>query len=251
LWPLASHRCVAKRKTALPFPAQRRSSQATIGHSEAKSPSENILPAPCAGTIEIQGATLPFTYYAGAPYLRLEKVSLPDNQGDNLNGFDSELAWGFDPRSGAQISTGDEREYAKRDADFYYALDELRWFKSMDTVGIEEFEGRRCYRLPGINNWNKPNDHFYDVETGLLARYEFESDAGGAPTPTHEIFADYRSVDGVLVPMKQVVKMKPKGASDWTVFLTLTYTSVTFNDVHPAVFTPPQAVRDLAARPKP
>jgi hypothetical protein len=50
--------------------------------------------------------------------------------------------------------------------------------------------------------------------------------------------------------MKQTVKIKPKGASDWTVFLTLTYTSVTFNDVDPAVFAPPQAVRDFVAKGK-
>lgn len=203
------------------------------------------------GTMEIQGATLTFTYYAGAPYLRLEKVTLPNNLGDNLNGFDGQMAWGYDPRSGAQISSGDERESAKRDADFYYALDELTWFKSMETVGIEDFEGRRCYRLHGVNNWNKSNDHFYDVETGLLAGYEFESDAAGTPAPTHEIFSDYRPADGVLVPTKQTVKIKPKDASDWTVLLTLHYTSITFNDVDPAVFAPPQAVRDLAAKSKP
>jgi hypothetical protein len=40
------------------------------------------------------------------------------------------MAWGFDPRSGTQISTGDDRESAKRDADFYYALDELTYNSS-------------------------------------------------------------------------------------------------------------------------
>jgi hypothetical protein len=47
----------------------------------------------------------------------LEKVSLPDNKGEVFNGFDGELAWSFDPRSGPAITTGDERESAKRDAD--------------------------------------------------------------------------------------------------------------------------------------
>jgi hypothetical protein len=84
----------------------------------------------------------------------------------------------------------------------------------------------------------------------LLAAYEFESDAAGAPAPTHEIFSDYQRVDGVLIPMRQVVKIKPKSATDWSVLLTLTYTSVTFNDVDPAVFAPPQTVRDLASKNK-
>lgn len=43
----------------------------------------------------------------------------------------------------------------------------------METAGVEEFEGMRCYRLHGINNWSKSNDHFYDVETGLLAEVTF------------------------------------------------------------------------------
>jgi hypothetical protein len=118
----------------------------------------------------------------------------------------------------------------------------------LDTAQIE-----RGDFLGGENsvNWNKSNDHFYDVETGLLAAYEFESDAGGTPAHMHEIFSDYRSLDGVLIPMKQVVKIKPKGANDFNVFLTLTYTHVTFNDVDPTVFAPPQAVRDLAAKGKP
>lgn len=203
------------------------------------------------GTLDVHGATLPFTYYAMAPYQRLEKVSLPGNAGDVLNGFDGDLAWGFDPRSGAEINTGNDHESAKRDADFYYPLNELAWFKSMETGGIEDFEGHRCYHLHGINNWGKVNDHFYDVETGLLTAYEFESEGGGAPAPTHEIFLDYRPIDGVLVSMKQTVKIKPKGASDWNVLLTLTYTSITFNDVDPTVFAPPQVVRDLAAKEKP
>ena len=190
--------------------------------------------------------TLPFTFYAAAPYLRLEKTSLANNGGEVLNGFDGQLAWSMAPRGGAQIATGDEHESVKRDADFYYPLDELTWFKSMETVGIELYEGQRCYHLHGINRWNKPNDHFYDVETGLLVGYEFESEIG----LTHEIFADYRKVDGVLVPMLQTFWAKTIGrnGSSWRVMQTLTYTSVTFNDVDRAVFTPPKAVRDLAAK---
>jgi hypothetical protein len=206
------------------------------------------------GTTEIiEGADvirLPFVYFAGAPYLRLEKISLPNGAGDVLNGFDGAAAWSFDPRpgpqSGAQVNVGDERESMKRDADFYYPLNELSWFKSMKTVSVETFEGRSCYRLHGINNWNKSNDHFYDRETGLLAGYEFDSEFG----LIHEIFSDYKKVDGVLFPMKQTVKVKPK-SGDWVIQQTLIYESVTFNDVDPAVFRPPQPVRDLLAKTRP
>jgi hypothetical protein len=205
------------------------------------------------GTIEIHEADsvrrLAFVYFAGAPYLRLDRVSLPNGAGEVLHGFDGELAWTFDsrpgPHSGAHLYFGNDRESQKRDADFYYPINELFWFKSMETVGIEDLEGRPCYRLHGINNWDKSNDHLYDRETGLLTAHDFESDLG----PTHEIFSDYKKVDGVLVPMKQTVKVKSK-TGEWVVRNVVVYESVTFNDVDPVVFTPPQAVRDLAAKPK-
>ena len=206
------------------------------------------------GTNEVHGpskvVTLPFVFYASAPYLRLEKVSLPDNKGEVLSGFDGELAWSFDPRSGPAITTGDERESAKRDADFYYPLDELTWFKSMETAGLEDYEGQRCYHLHGINNWGKTNDHFYDQKTGLLVGYEFDSEWRGGSGLTHEIFSDYRKIDGVLVPMKQVVKIKSKSGGDWTVLQVTIYSSVTFNDVDRAVFTPPPSIRDLVSKGK-
>jgi len=187
---------------------------------------------------------LPFVYIASAPYRRLERVSLTGNGGDVLNGFDGQVAWSYDPRNkSARIYEGDDRESAKRDADYYYPLDELTWFKSMETVKEEEFEGRRCFRLHGINNWNKSNDHFYDRDTGLLAGYEFVSDLG----LTHQIFSDYQKVDGVLFPMKETVKVK--NGDDWVVRQVLNYASVTFNDVDQAAFKPPQPVQDLLAKP--
>jgi hypothetical protein len=196
------------------------------------------------GTLQVYEAgkveKVPFVYFAGAPYRRLEKVLLPNGAGEILNGFDGETAWSFDPSNGAKVYAGDEWQSMKRDADFYYALNELSWFKSMEMVGIEDFEGRTCYRLHGINNWNKANDHFYDRETGLLAGYEFNSELG----PTREIFSEYKKVDGVLVPTKQLVKAK-SSAGSWDLRQVLNFESVTFNDVDAAVFTPPQAVREL------
>jgi hypothetical protein len=206
------------------------------------------------GAIEIHREkgvfSLPFVFYAGAPFHRTDKVTLPNNAGESLSGFDGENAWSLDPNDGPQIVTGDERESARRDADFYYPINELSWFKSMETVGEADFEGQACYHLHGINNWNKSNDHFYDRQTGLLAGYEFDSAWRGGPGLTHEIFSDYRKVDGVLVSMKQVTKIRSKDGGDWSVVNVVTYKSVTFNDVDSGVFTPPQAVRDLLAKSK-
>jgi hypothetical protein len=49
--------------------------------------------------------------------------------------------------------------------------------------------------------------------------------------------------------MKQTVKVKSKDG-DWKIFRVITYSSYTFNDVDPAVFTLPTPVRDLLAKSK-
>jgi len=47
--------------------------------------------------------------------------------------------------------------------------------------------------------------------------------------------------------MKQIVKVRSKEGA-WTVVQVLNFESVTFNDVDPAVFAPPQSVRDLSTK---
>jgi len=172
------------------------------------------------------------------PNKRLEKTTFPGG-GVMLSGFDGEIAWENHPMLGPKIIQGDERESVRRDADFYYALDELAWFRSMETVGVEEFESQPCYHLKGINNWGKENEHFYDKATGLLAGYCFNSEWRGGPSVTIEVFDDYKKFDGVLVPTRTATK-SPAGTD------VVMISSVTFNDVDDSVFALPDKVRALA-----
>jgi hypothetical protein len=158
------------------------------------------------------------------------------------------MAWSVDPHEGPQIAIGDERESARRDADFYYVLDELSWFRSMINAGIETYEGQRCYHLHGLTNWGKLNDQFYDVRTGLLAGYEFEQPFPDGPKLVHEIFSDYRRIDGVLVPTRQTAKIRSKQGGDWSVLRTIRYSSVIFNKAEASALAPPAAVIALEAK---
>jgi hypothetical protein len=191
-----------------------------------------------------------FTAYAAAPYFQIQKLKASGKGGDVMNGFDGQIGWDFDPHQGPHIYGGAAAEFAKRNADFYFPLNQLSWFKSMNTVGIEKFEGRRCYHLKGITNWDKTEDYFYDEKTGLLEGYELDSDTGPTPTRSRIVLSDYRSVDGVMVAKQKIYKTKSKDTGEWTASQTLTFSSVVFNNVDPAVFVPPQAVRDLAAKDK-
>ena len=193
------------------------------------------------------GQLLPLVSLARAPDLKLERITLADGS-EVLTGFDGRMAWSLDPHDGAQILTGDERESARRDSDFYYALDELSWFRAMINAGIETYEGQRCYHLHGLTKWGKLNDQFYDVGTGLLAGYEFEQPFADGPKLVHEIFSDYRRIDGVLVPMRQTAKVRLEQGGDWSVLRTIRYSSVSFDKVDSPAFAPPAAVIALEAR---
>jgi hypothetical protein len=109
----------------------------------------------------------------------------------------------------------------------------------MENVGVEEFEGRPCYHLKGVNNWGRENEHFYEEASGLLAGYRFNSEWRGGPGVTIEVFDDYKKFDGVLVPTRITTK-SPAGID------VVKISSVTFNDVDDSVFALPDKVRALA-----
>jgi hypothetical protein len=118
----------------------------------------------------------------------------------------------------------------------------------MINAGVELYEGQRCYHLHGLTNWGKLNDQFYDVATGLLAGYEFEQPFPDGSKLVHEMFADYRRIDGILFPMRQTAKIKSKQDGDWSVLRTIRYMSVTFNSVEASAFTAPASVIALKAK---
>jgi hypothetical protein len=208
--------------------------------------------ATLTGTLELRKpdgfAKIPLVVRMRAPYFQLTTGTLPNNAGEDSSGFDGANAWHLAPGAKPEVFTGNTRESIKRDADFYYAITELSWFKSIETVGIEEFEGHSCYHLHGTTNWGVSNNQFYDRATGLLVGYEFDNVWRGAPALEHMIFSHYEKIDGVLVSMTQTSKAQLKSGGDWAVAQIMTNTSVTFNNVDPSVFTPPQAVRDLLAK---
>ena len=193
---------------------------------------------------------IPIVVRKRAPYLQLTTGTLPNGAGEDSSGFDGTNAWHLAPGGKAELFTGDSRESIKRDADFYYPVTELSWFAKMETVGVEDFEGHSCYHLHGTTNWGVSNNQFYDRVTGLLVGYEFDNTYHGAPALDHEIFSDYKKIDGVLVPMKQTSKAQPKsGAYEWIVVQVMTVSSMKFDPVDEGVFTPPKAVREAIAKP--
>jgi hypothetical protein len=84
----------------------------------------------------------------------------------------------------------------------------------------------------------KDNNQFYDVETGLLAGYRFES-YDASKTSTIVSFNDYKNFGGPLIVTKRIFR-----AGDHT--QTVTFTRVSYEPVSDSRFELPPAVKTLA-----
>lgn len=164
----------------------------------------------------------------------LQVVTLP--AGKSLSGYDGHTAWDLDSHGKVTIQEGDVVKSIARDADMYYHLHVRQYFRSMEVIDAQTFNGRPCYHVKGVNNWGKENEQFYDKETGLLVGYAFNTAWRGGRGAATLVFEDYRDFGGVRMPTKNTTR----DGDDVSVF---TIASVTWDDVPDSMFELPAAVR--------
>ena len=171
-------------------------------------------------------------YTGGGKFLQV--TMLPT--GKSMSGYDGHTAWDLDSHGKVTIHEGDEVKSIARDADMYYHLHVMHYFRSMEVTDVRPFNGRACYHLKGINNWGRQNEQFYDTETGLLLGYAFNTAWRGGNGEATATFEEYRDFGGV----RMAAKTTTRDGDSLSVF---TITSVTYDDVPDSVFTLPGAVR--------
>jgi hypothetical protein len=184
------------------------------------------------GTSKAGKAT--FVYYA-KPFKTLMKVTRDDGS-QVTSGFDGSVSWSIDSQ-GATIDKDTALEAVRRDADLQYALHQPDYFNNLDFAGVTDFEGRRCYWLHGTTHWGKDNNQFYDVESGLLAGYRFQSDDRSAAV-TIALFQDYKNFGGPLMATKLTFRTGDRSR-------TFHYKSVSYEPLADSVFELPHAVKAL------
>jgi hypothetical protein len=175
-----------------------------------------------------------FVYYA-RPFKSLIKLTRPDGT-EITAGFDGKVSWTITPQ-GASIDKGTPVEAIRRDKDLQYALHQSDYFRKLELASVTDFEGHRCYWLHGTTNWGKDNNQFYDIDTGLLVGYRFESD-DASKTIAIALFQDYKNFGGPLMATKNVER-----AGDQST--TFTYKSVSYEPLADSLFELPEAVKRL------
>jgi hypothetical protein len=176
-----------------------------------------------------------FVSYA-KPFKFLQKVTLPDGQ-ETQSGFDGSVMWSID-KNGASIDKDTPVESVRRDADLHYSLHQPDYFQKLELAGITDFEGHRCYWLHGTTHWGKDNNQFYDVDTGLLAGYRFQSDSSASAKVIIALFQDYKSFGGPLVATRNINRSGDRSQSASVI-------SVSYEPLADSMFELPPAVKAL------
>ena len=187
-------------------------------------------------TVSMPGMEASMEMFRAKPDRFVQKVNIGP-MGEVTQGYDGKVAWALNPMSGAQLVEGEALEAAKTNADFFSSLQDPANYTRSETVGLTDFEGRRCYKVT-VARGVREGVEYFDAETGLLAGF-----TGTTPTPQGDIqsttvFTEYGDFGGLKFP-KRIEQRSPVGN------VTITFTAVEFDKVDPAMFELPAAVKAL------
>ena len=169
----------------------------------------------------------------------LQVATLPS--GKSLSGYDGHTAWDLDAQGNVTIHEGDEIKSIARDADMYYRLHVMNYFRSLEVIDVQDFNGHSCYHLKGFNNWGRLNEQFYDRASGLLIGYAYNTAWRGGHGAATTVFEDYKDFGG----LRFATRVINHDGDEMSVF---TIDSLGYDDVDDALFRLPPPVRERLLR---
>ena len=181
------------------------------------------------------------TVYEAAPD-KVYAVSELGAMGKSEEGVSDGVAWEKSTMQGARLKEGDEKATALRHAVFNSDLHWRKVYKKVKTIGIETVNGSSAYRLELTPESGKPDEAYFDKESGLQVKRVIKIPTPMGELPMEAAISDYRAVGGVKVPHKVIQKVM-------TQEVTLEVEKIEINVKIPEDrFDPPEDVRALIAK---
>jgi hypothetical protein len=113
-------------------------------------------------------------------------------------GFDGEVAWESNVLQGPRVKEGEELEAAKRDSRISLFGNWKDFYKSADTVGSEDVNGKPAWKVRMTPAEGKSIEQFFfDRDTGLLVKMTQTLPTALGDIPVEMTMGDYRDVDGI------------------------------------------------------
>jgi len=178
------------------------------------------------------------TVYRAEPELSYTELDI-EGVGKIQEGSDGKIAWSLSALQGPRLKEGDEKASTLRDAKFQ---GELNWrdnYKQAKTVGVEQVDGKDCYKVELTPNEGSPVTRFYDKESGLLVKTAMTVSTPMGEIAAESVASDYRKEGDILVPHKMVQKAAGQE-------MTFTIESVKYNSEIPKDrFATPDEIKAL------
>lgn len=165
------------------------------------------------GRITAQGMEVPMTVYAMRPNYTRQEMTVKNTK--LVQAFDGTTGWLVNPMMGEtpQELPAPISEMMKNTADFDGPLlDYKAKGHTIELVGRDKVDGTEVHHLQVTMKGGQVQHYYLDAETGIELKKTEEVDIGTGQKQTLETrMADYRAVDGVMVPHKitQLMDGKP------------------------------------------
>jgi hypothetical protein len=165
---------------------------------------EKITSRVSKGTIEIPAAGLNGTIetYTKTPDKFASFVSL-SGVGEINRGYDGKIGWSSDPIQGTRELEGSELALIKRAGDLQGDLKFKTGYTKMTVKGKEKIGDREAYVIDAVPTEGSAEKLFFDAQTGLLLRRDFEFNTPQGKMLTENYAENYREVDGVKIAFTQ------------------------------------------------
>ncbi len=154
------------------------------------------------------------------------------------------IAWQKNSMTGPQIMEGPERDEFLRENDLHAALHVDKHYTKMETTGVADVEGKKCYKVEFTPLAGEKEVRYYEDESGLVVRVDTIKEMQGNKFPVTMTISDYRDVDGFKAPFKMSQTMMQMSS-------TITFESIAYNkDVPAEKLKLPADVKALADKKK-
>jgi hypothetical protein len=180
------------------------------------------------GNIEINpmGMKAKMVSYAAEPDKKYMEMDLA-GMGKMQEGSAAGVAWSLSAMQGPQVKEGDEKAEALLQSKFNSDLNWRSIFTSAETVGVEQVNGKDCYKVVVKPNMGADQTRWYDKESNLLVKVKMTVKSAMGEVETESTTSDYRKEGDILMAHKAVTKMA-------TMELVTTVESVVHNPEIPA-----------------
>src|SRR5580693_10333132 len=153
------------------------------------------------GTIEIpamDNLTGTVEIHEKAPNLMLAVINLGGAAFEQ--GYDGNVGWSDNPRDGLRELSGGELDDARREANFYHAVELKKNYTKMTVTGIERVNEHDTYAVEATRAEGAPDRIYFDTQSGLMVRSVNQRYTTDGVTEFTADVDDYTELDGVKLP---------------------------------------------------